>query len=313
MGLQLRFHFTSEKTHKVEENVDEELENEMNVNVAMAVVLTVSVVFSKRWPSRHQVITAGGRDPALWHNRSYRRPADNGWWAPSNRIFNGVTNLQINLWKNETKQKWNESILINIFLDAKYVTATAIHDSWLASNSCAENVIVAFSFSRCCFVVSAIKLQSNGKVWYYFSIRRLRSAIAHIPSFFCSFRLKCDVVWERRKRKYLRVVFAAATAPAAEGNSNRSYLYIHKCMRRNGRRQHWTRTREQSDWWSSISTSSSHLLCGLVWFSLCWVNCYHWMLWARVHEFFQTITRCSSFFSFSFSFSLPHDASSLNK
>lgn len=39
---------------------------------------TVSVVFSKRCPSRHHVITAGGRDPALWHSRSYRRPADSG-------------------------------------------------------------------------------------------------------------------------------------------------------------------------------------------------------------------------------------------
>lgn len=39
---------------------------------------TVSVVFSKRCPSRHHVIVAAGLDPALWHSRSYRRPADNG-------------------------------------------------------------------------------------------------------------------------------------------------------------------------------------------------------------------------------------------
>jgi hypothetical protein len=39
---------------------------------------TVSVVLSKRSPSRYHVITAGGREPALWHNRSYLRPADSG-------------------------------------------------------------------------------------------------------------------------------------------------------------------------------------------------------------------------------------------
>lgn len=57
----------------------------------MNVMLTVSVVFSNRCPSRHHVITAGGREPALWHNKSYRLPADNGWCAPNRRMFNGVT------------------------------------------------------------------------------------------------------------------------------------------------------------------------------------------------------------------------------
>lgn len=52
---------------------------------------TVSVVFSSRMPFCHQVITAGGLEPALWHNRSYLRPADRGWWAPKSRIFKGAT------------------------------------------------------------------------------------------------------------------------------------------------------------------------------------------------------------------------------
>lgn len=55
------------------------------------VELTVSVVFSSRCPSRNHVITAGGLEPALWHSKSYRLPADNGWCAPNKRIFNGVT------------------------------------------------------------------------------------------------------------------------------------------------------------------------------------------------------------------------------
>lgn len=56
---------------------------------------TVSVVFSKRCPSRHHVITAGGLDPALWHSRSYLRPADSGWCAPRRRTFSGETVMEI--------------------------------------------------------------------------------------------------------------------------------------------------------------------------------------------------------------------------
>lgn len=57
-------------------------------------ILTVSVVFSSLCPSCHHVITAGGLEPALWHNKSYLRPADNGWCAPSNLIFNGATKYE---------------------------------------------------------------------------------------------------------------------------------------------------------------------------------------------------------------------------
>lgn len=54
---------------------------------------TVSVVLSKRSASRNHVITAGGLEPELWHNKSYLRPAERGWcWcAPNKRIFNGAT------------------------------------------------------------------------------------------------------------------------------------------------------------------------------------------------------------------------------
>lgn len=56
-------------------------------------VLTVSVVLSNLSPSRYHVITAGGLEPALWHNKSYLRPADRGWWAPNNLIFRGATEI----------------------------------------------------------------------------------------------------------------------------------------------------------------------------------------------------------------------------
>lgn len=72
-----------------------------NVLYVLVYPHTVSVVFSKRCPSRHHVITAGGLDPALWHSRSYLLPADNGWCAPSNRIFNGVTVT----WTNKEEKK----------------------------------------------------------------------------------------------------------------------------------------------------------------------------------------------------------------
>lgn len=73
---------------------------------------TVSVVLSKRSDSRYHVITAGGREPALWHDKSYRRPAERGWFwcAPNKRILSGATE-RMWMWeraeKKETKKSWN--------------------------------------------------------------------------------------------------------------------------------------------------------------------------------------------------------------
>ena len=55
------------------------------------VMRTVSVVLSNLTPSRNHVITAGGREPALWHSKSYLRPADSGWCAPRSLMFRGAT------------------------------------------------------------------------------------------------------------------------------------------------------------------------------------------------------------------------------
>lgn len=67
---------------------------------------TVSVVLSKRSDSRYHVITAGGREPALWHDKSYRRPAERGWFwcAPNKRILSGATG-RMWMWEKGDKRK----------------------------------------------------------------------------------------------------------------------------------------------------------------------------------------------------------------
>lgn len=54
-------------------------------------LFTVSTVFSSRFPFRHQVIVAGGREPEDWQIKSYRRAADRGWLAPRIFTVNGPT------------------------------------------------------------------------------------------------------------------------------------------------------------------------------------------------------------------------------
>lgn len=55
-------------------------------------------------------MSAGGLDPALWHSKSYRRPALSGWcwWAPNSRILSGAT-ARIQNWSHKFHQSIREA------------------------------------------------------------------------------------------------------------------------------------------------------------------------------------------------------------
>lgn len=99
-----------EKRWKKSHSLKWKYSNILSIIIYLNVIHTVSVVLSKRSESRNHVITAGGRDPALWHNKSYLRPAERGWcWcAPNKRIFNGAT--------VENDKKKDQNFMLLIFL-----------------------------------------------------------------------------------------------------------------------------------------------------------------------------------------------------